>query len=78
MIVSKRDLEVVFYQHHDGNQMVDYVAIEVAGGRAVTTLTLSEFCELLVECRKEITRLHWQPQTNADLAQLRGAPANTA
>jgi hypothetical protein len=59
MTTQKRDLEIIFYEHHSGVQMEHRVMVCVGGGRAETVLTLQEFCELLADCRKEIARLHW-------------------
>lgn len=56
MTITKRDLEVVFYEHHTGEKMETRVLVSVAGGRADTWVTLQEFCELMAECRKEISR----------------------
>jgi hypothetical protein len=63
MTIIKRDLEVVFYEHHNGAGMENRVLLSLGGGRAETILSLQEFCELLAECRKEISRLQWQSRT---------------
>lgn len=61
--VQRRDVEIVFYEHHDGEGMRNQVLVSLGDGRAQSTMTLEEFCGLLADCRKEISRLHWQPGT---------------
>jgi hypothetical protein len=68
MTVTRGDLEVLFYTHHNGDREEQRVQISVGGGRSDTWLSLQEFCELMAECRKEISVRHWQPR--ADLAQI--------
>lgn len=72
MTIIKGDLEVVFYEHHNGNAMEMRVLIGLGGGRADTSLTLQEFCELMAECGKEIRRRHWGEERAANIA----APQN--
>lgn len=59
MTIIKRDLEIVFYEHHTGVVMEPRVLVSIGGGRVDTWLTLQEFCELMAECGKEIRRRHW-------------------
>lgn len=59
MTIGKRDLEIVFYEHHNGEAMERRVVVSVAGGRAETWMTLQEFCELMRECAKEIRTRQW-------------------
>jgi hypothetical protein len=68
MTIIKRDLEVVFYEHHTGEAMESRVLVSIGGGRADTWVTLQEFCELMSECQKEIRRRHWGEEQSANSA----------
>ena len=59
MTIIKRDVEIVFYEHHTGAAMENRVLVSLGGCRADTWMTLPEFCELLADCQKEIRRRHW-------------------
>lgn len=61
-MIQFRDVEVLFYDHHNGEAIEQRVAITMGGGCAQSWLTLQEFCELMAECRKEISVRHWQPR----------------
>jgi hypothetical protein len=63
-MINKGDLEVAFYEHHNGETREVRVGISLGGSRATTSLSLDEFCELLAECRTAIIREHWGPSTN--------------
>jgi hypothetical protein len=77
MTISRGDIEILFYTHHNGDREEERVQISIGGARSDTWLRLPEFCELMAECRKEISVRHWQPR--ADPAQTGGMEAaNTA
>lgn len=65
------DLEVCFFEGSHGTEMVN---IEVADGKAYSTLTLPEFCQLLAEIRKEISQRHW---TTPNLTNEQQPPPTT-
>ncbi len=74
--ITRGDLVVLFGTHHTGERVEERVWISIGGQRSETWLSLQEFCELLAECRKEISVRHWQPR--ADPAQIGGLEsANT-
>lgn len=76
MIISRGDLEILFYTHHNGDREDERVQLSIGGARSETWLSLQEFCELMAECRKEIQLRHWGEETDdsrsSDFAAVAG------
>jgi hypothetical protein len=74
MTITRGDLEVLFYTHHNGEREEERVQISIGGARSDTWLSLQEFCELMAECRKEISARHWGAEVGiGKLEQLSGS-----